>query len=92
MSRRDNIDAFKPEDAGKTPEEKGPKFLKGNYEVPGAVEKPAAAAGGKSSTQTFEDFARQRLGGSIAFVMKANTFVWKGDKPAEKNPEEPEKK
>jgi len=59
------------------------KFLKGNYklehsadEVPaGAQEKPADVV------DRFERRALECLGGSIAFVMKRNTFVWNGDRP-----------
>lgn len=55
------------------------QYLKGNYELP---------VGGKGKTrrkkgirQEFEERALEKLGGSIAFVMKPGTFVWEGDDP-----------
>ena len=88
MSRRDNIDAFsdkggKPKE-GKTmnEEKKNPSYLKGNYkldkDVPAPVQPEEEARPKQCSTEAFETFARERLGGSIAFVMKQDTFVWKG--------------
>ena len=34
----------------------------------------------ETSTQEFVRGALERLGGSIAFVLMKNTFVWTGDK------------
>lgn len=58
------------------------KYLKGNYSIPQeeAEGKPAGEPSQKV-TQEFERKALERLGGSIAFVLKKNTFVWKGDPP-----------
>lgn len=59
-------------------------YLKGNYtlEKPAGVVESSSVEKGASeevaSTAAFEEFARTRLGGSIAFVMKNNTFVWTG--------------
>jgi hypothetical protein len=57
-------------------------FLKGNYKLskkPGAqAPKPAKKAGNKL-TQEFEQAALSKLGGSLCFVMKKNTFMWSGD-------------
>ena len=56
-----------------------PKFLKGNYALP----KGKKAAGRKRKppdlTSKFEESALAKLGGSLCFVMKKNTFVWKGE-------------
>lgn len=65
------------------------RLLKGNYKLPEKPQKPKAEAPNASdtSTQTFERRALEHLGGSIAYVMKRNTFVWKGDaKPASQEP------
>ena len=55
-----------------------PKFLKGNYALP----KGKKATGGKRKpqdlTSKFEESALAKLGGRLCFVMKKNTFVWKG--------------
>jgi len=65
-------------------------FLKGNYELKKGVDaaKEKEKGKGAKSTEEFEKFARVRLGGSIAFVMKKNTFVWEGDDKKE----DPDKK
>lgn len=91
MGRRDNIDAFrgrKRTASQNPPGETTMSYLKGNYKLKKAVKEPKADKKEKeTSTQAFENFARERLGGSIAFVMKKNTFVWSGDGPdAEKKP------
>lgn len=58
------------------------KYLKGNYQL--MKEKPEPAAKPEETvTEEFERRALERLGGSIAFVMKRNTFVWRGDKAGE---------
>ena len=59
------------------------KFLKGNYPLPGNPEEPAPEPKKAASSVEFERRALERLGGSIAFVMKKNAFVWNGDKPAD---------
>ena len=53
-------------------------YLKGNYDVGKKLEteKPETE---DEKVKAFERFARARLGGSIAFVMKGKTFVWSGD-------------
>lgn len=54
------------------------KFLKGNYEVT----KDAAAENAEKSedlSKLFESRAFEKLGGSIAFVMKSDSFVWDED-------------
>ncbi len=54
------------------------KFLKGNYEV-----KEDVAAENKEKSEDlsklFESRAFEKLGGSIAFVMKSDNFVWDED-------------
>lgn len=90
MSRRDNIDAFreKPKDGKDMKDDKkNPSYLKGNYklnkEVPAPAQPAEEARPKQCSTEAFETFARERLGGSIAFVMKQDTFVWKGPPSAD---------
>jgi len=39
----------------------------------------AAAAANNDFTKVFESKALEKLGGSIAFVVKADQFVWDGD-------------
>lgn len=57
------------------------KFLKGNYKVKAdKLKKGGKKAGG--TTSIFEDKATERLGGSIAFVMKSNKFIWDADEKA----------
>ena len=57
------------------------QYLKGNYKLsPGKTakkrkRKPAA----KQVEEEFERRALEKLGGSIAFVMKSKTFVWSDD-------------
>ena len=51
-------------------------YLKGNYGLKKRIEDDALV--GDEAVKTFEQFARQRLGGSIAFVMKEKTFLWAG--------------
>ncbi|KJU81351.1 hypothetical protein MBAV_006484 [Candidatus Magnetobacterium bavaricum] len=53
-------------------------LLKGNYHV---AENSNTSIGSeeKSLTDIFENEALMKLGGSIAFVMKSNTFVWDDD-------------
>lgn len=57
-----------------------PEYLKGNYKAPkikAAAPEPKDAPAGKDG---FEDRAMERLGGSIAFVMKSKTFLWTAPK------------
>lgn len=60
------------------------RLLKGNYDLPeGQNPAKETKAGDGSNAQTaqveFERRAMERLGGSIAFVMKSKTFMWNGD-------------
>jgi len=54
------------------------KFLKGNYDV-------AEAGSGEQAiqdndfTKVFESKALEKLGGSIAFVVRKDQFVWEGE-------------
>ena len=57
------------------------KYLKGNYQLSKVPTKGEGEADESASAQEFERRALERLGGSIAFVMKRNTFVWEGDTP-----------
>lgn len=52
-------------------------LLKGNYNLKSESEIKASLPQAKK--QGFEDKAMERLGGSIAFVMKGNKFVWDED-------------
>lgn len=51
------------------------KLLKGNYELK-TEEELRAADDSKDHGTVFEERAMERLGGSIAFVMKGKKFVW----------------
>jgi len=59
------------------------KHLKGNYEI-SKGNKDQDMELSETSTQEFERRAVERLGGSIAFVLKKDTFIWRGDKSARK--------
>jgi hypothetical protein len=53
------------------------KFLKGNYMINIHESNAASAeAKGEDITAIFENRALEKLGGSIAFVMKGNQFAW----------------
>ncbi len=58
------------------------RFLKGNYKIDVHKEE---TAGEKEPdfAEIFENRAAQKLGGSIAFVMKSNKFTWDGEEDAE---------
>lgn len=60
-------------------------YLKGNYSLDKSVGDDKADEQDADNAKAFERFARERLGGSIAFVMKDRTFVWSGDE-ARQNP------
>lgn len=65
------------------------EFLKGNYKAPKMDAQPEAApAPGEAPAKAgeFEAKALERLGGSIAFVMKSKTFLWTPD--GDKKPDE----
>ena len=54
--------------------------LKGNYQLnqqPG--KRPRKKKAPDALIDRFEESALAKLGGSICFVMKGNTFVWTGD-------------
>ena len=53
------------------------KLLKGNYDLKDESEIKASLP--HDAKKGFEDNAMERLGGSIAFVMKGNKFVWDED-------------
>jgi hypothetical protein len=63
--------------------------LIGNYTIagqkPATPADPAGTTKAETSASEFERRAMERLGGSIAFVMKGKTVVWSGgpDRPAE---------
>ena len=54
------------------------KFLKGNYEVKGEKTEEVKEKE-QDFSKLFENRAMEQLGGSIAFVMKSNKFVWDED-------------
>ncbi len=54
------------------------KFLKGNYEIQSNKVEESKKEG-QDYSEIFENMALEELGGSIAFVMKANKFVWDED-------------
>lgn len=53
-------------------------YLKGNYRLPKKVTARAKKSQ-QTTEQKFEQESLVKMGGSIAFVMKSKTFVWKGD-------------
>jgi len=53
------------------------KLLKGNYNLKDETDINASLP--HDDKQGFEDKAMERLGGSIAFVMKGNKFIWDED-------------
>lgn len=63
-------------------------LLKGNYPSP-KVKADEKAAPGAPSGPEFEKEALERLGGSIAFVMKSKTFLWTPDADKGKKEETP---
>jgi len=52
------------------------KFLKGNYEVEKEQDETKDDAAPNRFTEIFESSAAEKLGGSIAFVIKSNKFLW----------------
>ena len=60
------------------------QFLKGNYRVKGMenvkMEKEKEEKSDDVLQKAFENSALEKLGGSIAFVKKSASFVWKGQK------------
>jgi hypothetical protein len=57
--------------------------LIGNYKMAGQPESPAPGSETKEETSVaeFERRALERLGGSIAFVMKGKNVLWSGTTP-----------
>lgn len=61
------------------------KLLKGNYHLtsrkttPEGTVPPPEVEAVRDPASEFEQRALERLGGSIAFVLKRNTFVWNGE-------------
>lgn len=55
-------------------------ILKGNYKLNQDQLKQKRPGDSKSVESEFEASALEKLGGSIAFVKKSGSFVWKGDK------------
>jgi|TARA_B100001964_G_C14253874_1_gene611300 hypothetical protein len=51
------------------------KFIKGNYEIK-ETKKKESIEKDENISKMFEANALEKLGGSIAFVMKSNKFVW----------------
>ena len=54
------------------------KFLKGNYTVTENGNEGQALQD-NDFTKVFESKALEKLGGSIAFVVKKDQFVWEGE-------------
>ena len=53
------------------------KYLRGNYRLRKTARSKTREKK-KTSLEEFEQRALEKLGGSIAFVMKPKTFVWTG--------------
>lgn len=65
-------------------------YLKGNYKSPEV--KAESKKSQESGKNEFEEKALERLGGSIAFVMKSKTFLWTPDADKDKANGKPEDK
>jgi len=59
------------------------KFLKGNYRLPKGKNRSVGRKKVNDLTARFEESALAKLGGSLCFVMKGKTFVWKEDEVEE---------
>lgn len=59
------------------------KFLKGNYRLSRGKNRSITRKKQKSLTARFEESALAKLGGSLCFVMKGDSFIWKGDEVEE---------
>lgn len=55
------------------------KFLKGNYPLNETEASEPEAPKPRDISNEFEEKALERLGGSIAYVMKSDTFLWDGE-------------
>ena len=55
------------------------QLLKGNYQLSIRHQGVATRKRKNSLTDKLEESALAKLGGSICFVMKKNTFIWNGD-------------
>ena len=53
--------------------------LRGNYKVSKPIKSARAPKPKKELTEEFEQEALAKLGGSITFVMKGDTFMWDGE-------------
>jgi hypothetical protein len=63
-----------------------PEYLKGNYKGPQIKEDKAMAPEDANGLRgEFEKAALEKLGGSIAFVMKSKTFLWTPDADPKKS-------
>ena len=60
------------------------RFLKGNYGVDTEIEAEKEASW-EATEQEFYKRATEKLGGSIAFIMKSKNLLWKGDEAKEKD-------
>lgn len=56
-------------------------ILKGNYKIPDPKEKCDDPEDKKEASleEEFEAAALKKLGGSITFVKKSGSFIWKGE-------------
>lgn len=55
-------------------------FLKGNYQLQDETEKKSSSGNSrKNLTERFEDSVLAKLGGSVCFVTKGKTLLWRGD-------------
>lgn len=57
------------------------KFLKGNYQVEN-INNDSNEVKDTDFSKIFETKALEKLGGSIAFVMKSDKFLWEDDEDA----------
>lgn len=59
------------------------KFLKGNYEIESKKPENGNEEAQNRFTEIFESSAADKLGGSIAFVIKSNKFLWAEEEDAQ---------
>ena len=55
------------------------EYLKGNYKAPAVSQPVKSEDTAKNIQDDFEKCSLEKLGGSIAFVMKSKSFLWNGD-------------
>jgi len=55
------------------------EYLRGNYELKGEISPEPETTEQESVETEFYRRALEKLGGSIAFILKSKNLLWKGD-------------